>query len=349
MPVRVYHPKLDGLRALAILAVIFEHFVKNESIGGLGTSLFFCLSGYLITDIILGYRERMSVKQAALQFYWHRFIRLAPPFYLALTCCLLLGIGGTGRTLLADAFYLANFNVFANGSFNESSHFWTLSVEEQFYLIWFPIAIAAPFSRIPAIIFALIASSILFQIYTKFNHIPMSGVLPISSADVLCSGALLAYVFRAGGRYIEVMTDVLRPLFIFPAAALVVLDHLHLLAWLGAAKIVIMPVLVSLCMTALVRYSLSNAECRSLNWLSTPILRHIGKISYGLYVYHYFVPQIVDKFIPDIHDLILNRYYVGIILIISVLMAELSWIIVEKPMLKLKKIRFGQSVVLQPS
>lgn len=69
MPARIYHPKLDGLRALAILAVKFEHFVKNKTIGGFGTNLLFCLSGYLITDIILCYRERLSVRQAALEFY----------------------------------------------------------------------------------------------------------------------------------------------------------------------------------------------------------------------------------------------------------------------------------------
>lgn len=157
---------------------------------------------------------------------------------------------------MANALYLADFNVFFSGSFNESSHFWTLSVEEQFYLIWFPIAIIAPLSLIKIVLFATIVFSFLFQIYAKIRHVPMSMVLPITSADVPCSGALLAIALRFGGRSVGWMAIILSPKLIVPTAALVVADYLNLIAWMGVARIVVMPVLVTLCLTDLVRYSL---------------------------------------------------------------------------------------------
>jgi peptidoglycan/LPS O-acetylase OafA/YrhL len=348
MSARLYHPKFDGLRALAILAVIFEHFVKNDSIGGLGTSLFFCLSGYLITDIILKYRETLSLKGAAIRFYWHRFLRLAPPFYLSIAACFALGIGGTHTTLLADLLYVANFHVFATGSFNESSHFWTLSVEEQFYLVWFSVVFLIPIQRVASITIAAIIGGLIFVGYASLYRIPMAGVLPISSAGLLCSGALLAVALRGNRKILLWLDNMLAFRIVVPAAALIAFDQFNLISWSGPGRAIIMQVAVILCASSLVRHSLCFVECRWLDWLALPSLRHIGKISYGLYIYHFFIPQIFDKFFPQIHSNMANRYYILILIAVSFAVAEVSWRLLERPVLKLKDVRLSRSTLLQP-
>src|SRR4051812_24864063 len=83
-----YMPRLDGLRAIAVVGVLFEHWIPVDKIrwlspGGAGVTLFFVLSGYLITRILMDYRAE-PVAAAAGQFYWRRFLRLSPPFYAAI-------------------------------------------------------------------------------------------------------------------------------------------------------------------------------------------------------------------------------------------------------------------------
>ncbi|MGU3467274.1 acyltransferase family protein [Methylobacterium sp. C33D] len=347
MAARVYHPKFDGLRALAIIAVMYEHLVKTDTVGGLGTGLFFCLSGFLITDIILDSRERMTLKPAAVQFYWHRFLRLAPPFYLAIAVCLALGVGGSHRTLLANAFYVANINMFATSDFNESGHFWTLSVEEQFYLLWFPVAMLAPVRRIPAILIALIIASLLSRLHFCLYRVPNEWMLPINSADLLCSGALLATALRSGGPLQRRLAAALDFRFALPASLVVAAHYAHLMDWAGISGKMVAFSATCLCMASLIRHSLSGVACRPLDWLAMPSLRHAGKISYGLYVYHYFVPQICEKFIPEVHTYLSRGFYLIWITALSFIAAELSWRFLEQPVLRLKRIQLSRATSLQ--
>jgi peptidoglycan/LPS O-acetylase OafA/YrhL len=109
---RSYYPKLDGLRGVAIALVLYEHLWDSTyGVGGIGVSIFFVLSGFLITRILLDYRHTLTFSDAAKKSYWRRFLRLSPPFYAAIALALVLGVGGSKFTLLMDATYLANFHV----------------------------------------------------------------------------------------------------------------------------------------------------------------------------------------------------------------------------------------------
>lgn len=136
-------PSLDGLRALSIILVLFGHldgtlgFGKHEEVVGdvanFGVRVFFVISGFLITSLLLKEREVQLG-----QFYWRRFYRIFPPFYVYLLAVLVLGgVGVLSAAPVEDVAYAA---VYATNFRIERAwlvgHTWSLSVEEQFYLLW---------------------------------------------------------------------------------------------------------------------------------------------------------------------------------------------------------------------
>jgi peptidoglycan/LPS O-acetylase OafA/YrhL len=158
-----YFPKLDGLRAIAVGLVLVEHyapgnFVNRFSPGGFGVKLFFTLSGFLITRILIEYRTSETPTRAAQQFYWHRFLRLAPALYAAILGAALLGIANMRQDWWIHGLYLTNFKVFIDGHWGPATHFWSLAVEEQFYIIWFFVVVLLP-RRIllPSIVIGLVS------------------------------------------------------------------------------------------------------------------------------------------------------------------------------------------------
>jgi len=145
-------PALDGLRGLAILGVFANHFGTfpgSQACGWLGICLFFVLSGFLITGILLGQREAIALSgstlwQSLAKFWVRRALRIFPLYYLALALILYFDV----PTARDDAWWLVtythNFQVSLEGWTGIYGHFWTLCVEEQFYLIWPIAALAMP-------------------------------------------------------------------------------------------------------------------------------------------------------------------------------------------------------------
>ncbi|HTL08949.1 MAG TPA: acyltransferase, partial [Chitinophagaceae bacterium] len=144
-------PSIDGLRAIAILWVIgghIKHSLNNSSatfnaldivfgVGQLGVKFFFVISGFLITTLLIKEKLRTSTIDLK-KFYIRRFLRIFPVYYLYLAVILVLnfscGMGISGTTFILAVLYLTNFNM---SSYNWSlMHSWSLSVEEQYYLLW---------------------------------------------------------------------------------------------------------------------------------------------------------------------------------------------------------------------
>jgi peptidoglycan/LPS O-acetylase OafA/YrhL len=132
---------LDELRGLAVLLVLWDHLTGGQHIGGeagaVGVTIFFTLSGFLITRLLIEERSRTS-RIAIRSFYQRRARRLLPALGLALPLCLVAtAVEGVpwGLPLLSSTLYLANFAQLTvdMGSFG---HLWSLAVEEHFYLLW---------------------------------------------------------------------------------------------------------------------------------------------------------------------------------------------------------------------
>lgn len=138
-----YLPELDGLRGIAIITVIISHAVLNTSlakylIGDIGVEIFFVLSGFLITTLLL--KERLKEGRVSFKnFYIRRALRILPVAYLFLILLVflnyLLKLNISSGSFFASAFYVKNLH-FNFTSDWYSAHFWTLSVEEQFYIIF---------------------------------------------------------------------------------------------------------------------------------------------------------------------------------------------------------------------
>ncbi len=192
-----YRPELDGLRAIAILFVLFDHFEIGRLDGGFaGVDIFFVLSGFLITAQCAQFGAELRWPQIR-DFYVRRFWRIAPAYYAVILLTIVIGaqvmladdMRGAGRSALASALFAANvyFNqnmgyFAASAIYSPLLHLWSLGVEAQFYLVW-PLALWLALRRptraqlliVAAIGVASFAASTLLSIHdvkTAFFSLP---------------------------------------------------------------------------------------------------------------------------------------------------------------------------------
>src|SRR5438874_1438183 len=137
-------PQLDGLRAFAVFGVLIQHFLSFEMPGFLGVRLFFVLSGFLITGLLLDSRNLVesglsTYGEQLKRFYARRMLRLYPPLLVFIAVCLVLDLGRMRSDWPWHATYLSNvYLIFIRPRQNlfPVHILWTLSIEEQFYLAW---------------------------------------------------------------------------------------------------------------------------------------------------------------------------------------------------------------------
>lgn len=263
-----YKPQLDSLRAIAVFGVLLSHFwLRHIELGHLGVRLFFVLSGFLIT------RQLLS-KPPLTVFFSRRAARLLPAFYLALMLAWFLDIYGFRATWPWHVGQVTNVYVALQKSWGPVwpvGHFWTLNVEAQFYLLWPLVLLAIPKRRHLVLVAAMIAVGPLFRafILASGRH-ELYFVLPPAQFDALGAGALLAMApqapfFRYG-------------IFGLPFAIGGVLFYfLDGTAWMSE--------LFEL-LTLLLLVHLVKAAYEGRLWLPDQIFPDIGRISYGIYLYH---------------------------------------------------------------
>ena len=333
-----YMPRLDGLRGIAIIGVLLEHFCPNGKIravspGGAGVTLFFVLSGYLITRILLQYRLRkIRPGTAAIQFYARRLLRLSPPYYVAIAVALVFGLQGIRAKWWVPALYLTNFHIALRGGWTGTAdHFWSLAVEEQFYLLWFVVVVVLPARYfIPAVVTSMLAT-LGFRLGTyAFSLTPLMTVLLVGQMAVLASGALVAWAEIHEHALLQ-RIFLSRSLLIFSALVFAGVS-VSLPYRLLFPRVVLYPFAGLACFACLVRQSACSSRQPWLEWLSWKPLRHIGKISYGIFVYHMFIPRSAVAFVVGESPWAVF----GGLVIASIVVAQISWVVMEQPVLKLK-------------
>src|SRR5690606_717700 len=152
-PMIKYRPEIDGLRAISVLAVMLFHAAIPGFTGGfVGVDMFFVISGYLITSILI--QELQAGTFSIASFYERRMRRIMPALFVVLLACLVAGwfimspyaYGQLGRDLMAVPGFVSNIlfwrttNYFTQGQENPLLHTWSLGIEEQFY-IFLPLAL----------------------------------------------------------------------------------------------------------------------------------------------------------------------------------------------------------------
>ena len=325
-------PELDGLRAIAILAVLVGHFplatamAPLASYGDTGVVLFFCLSGFLITRILIELKEREIGSGSKLAiFVTRRALRIFPIYYMTLAVCLVVGYGPVIDNWHRLITYTANYVPFLGwppARLGQAAHLWSLSVEEQFYLLWPLVVLFFPLIWLRPLVLAIVvaaASAKLYFAVSGFNYGLVFRAV-FSSMDSLGIGALLALSPRL--RFPNATLPLVTALFVVMTAWRIWagIDPWYLGSeWFG----VIYFFVIIACSAAL----LDRATWQE-RWLLSPILgnavmRYIGRISYGLYVYHFFMPLLVP-----------NRP--SIVWVATFAVAIASWHLIEQPILKLR-------------
>lgn len=363
-------PGLDGLRALAFLAVLGRH-TDNFQFGWAGVQLFFVLSGFLITDILIRMKALFPRGDFFLKFYGRRFLRIFPLYYFYLS--LLVGfivilphlnfqplqneLGERFWEQLRYAIaYLYDF--YRAGATSNPSHFfyhlWSLSVEEHFYIFWPLLIFLIPNHQYRRLFLSIVVLGPLLRIGVKIfvlYHPTLFGdpalaiyVLPFSHVDAFALGAYISQ-FKIPHPRLQW------------AVLLIVIPVVGILSQtLATGKIALgafgydIPLYHSY--EEIWGYSLLNyffavtiyCVVRTglfLRVLENPILRYLGKISYGLYVYHTSILWFLSRLkLPFGHGSI-QMYFFALGCI--TLVATLSYYLIEKPIIKLKDKFFSTS------
>ncbi|MFM9027862.1 MAG: acyltransferase family protein, partial [Bacteroidota bacterium] len=203
--------QLDGLRCIAIVMVLVAHWaqwkIKTPFLATFpfshGVTLFFVLSGFLITRILLvgrvGY-ESVSIKAVGLfkSFYIRRFLRIFPLYYLLIIVLFIADYENARALFPWLVSYTTNIFQAVNKTYiGDFNHFWSLAAEEQFYLLWPLVMILAPKKKLMPFIITMIIASVLFRIgvfYTSANWMAIVYSTP-GCMHALGFGALAAYLF----------------------------------------------------------------------------------------------------------------------------------------------------------
>jgi peptidoglycan/LPS O-acetylase OafA/YrhL len=312
-------PELDGLRGVAILLVLTCHVVVYETgarmpgLGSAGVQVFFALSGFLITALLIEERSGGQVRLTA--FYERRARRLLPALALLLVVLVALrALMATNitPTIWPTVFYYANWSMVSGHDLGVLNPTWSLAVEEQFYLLW-PVLLllALRWRRGPVLLasIVIIGSGVLrFAIHDPIHvHAGLD-----TQVGPLVAGALLA-----------ILAERLPPL-VLPRWV-VAISVASLFAWAATPSDYIafrwVPTVVPLLTVAVIWAACS----RPGGFLAWPTLRYVGRRSYALYLWHtpmlWLVALAVGKGFPQ----------ASCAVVLSFAFAELSWRLVERP------------------
>jgi peptidoglycan/LPS O-acetylase OafA/YrhL len=328
--------QLDGLRAVAILSVFIQHSL-NPPLFWTGVDLFFVLSGFLITGILL--ERKAAGKPYFGHFYERRLRRIIPPYALVLAISsLLFGIAWT-RQWYWYAFFGNNI-VFAFGTVNDSLRpLWSIAVEEQFYLIWPTVVFFVSEKTLWKVAIAgIFLAPLLRGTATPFvTSQAIYGLTPFRM-DLLCSGAALAMLWRKDPGAMKALRGGAWLAASAAATALLGLAHQFPQFRRTGNSIVgntFLYSLVLIIVTSIVIIALANDPI--CNILRNPVLRYIGVISYSMYLIHYTVLVLVRQRFS-------NEYVVFIVgLGGTVLYATITWFGFEKRLLTHKRSAAGRS------
>jgi peptidoglycan/LPS O-acetylase OafA/YrhL len=361
-------PGLDGLRAIAFLLVFGLH-TDYLQIGWVGVQFFFVLSGFLITGILLDMKKSLPPKEYFSKFYGRRFLRIFPLYYFYL----LLMVGLTiwlisvayrpnYMKIFLDQVWYAVLYVydffFGTNAFRHSyflDHFWSLSVEEQFYIFWPLLILLVPEKSLKKLFLGFIVLGPVFRIAFYFIH--RSGAfrfladpvslavypLPFSHIDAFAFGAYISRysIPKAKGQFFLLLG--ILPLIGYASQYIAT-------GKIGAISAFGYPLLLPRAYQFIWAYSLLNyffaviiyavvkhgMFVRFLDW---KVMRYLGKISYGLYVYHYpviwFSARIRDVFVID--EPVAKLWTALIAILVTVGIASASYYLLEKPLLNLKE------------
>jgi len=340
-----YQPQLDGLRGIAILSVVLHHFeVRLPGLfdwGPIGVRIFFLLSGYLITQSL--WRLQADAARAGggywsglLGFHARRMARLIPVLYLMIAGACLMGLPEFRQAVGWHLTFLSNFYALKTGDWPAgASHLWSLSVQEQFYLLWPFLILVTPRKWLPAVLLVLVVGGFAFRatvigtgISDFYRWVMLPGVI-----DTFALGALIACVRKSE-----------RPLALTSgwAGAFVGLAALGCYVAARFVRFGPFPGAWAAVIETLENFFFAWMLLRTVaGWrgvvgavFENPGLIFLGRISYGLYIFHVLVNIALTPWLErhglGVHDNLAIR--TAVLFALSVGVASLSYFFLELPL-----------------
>lgn len=377
----LYFKQLDGLRCIAVLSVLICHWITIRAVeviplGSMGVNLFFVLSGFLITRILLLNKDKNELSKtphfkSIKQFYIRRSLRIFPIYFLTIFILFILNFEPARNIMGWLLTYTLNIKFSLAGVWESNElgyfvHLWSLCVEEQFYIIFPFIIFFIPKQKIKTTIYLLIAIGVLSRFLLWQFGGPKNSIYALSfcCTDAFGIGSLLAY-------YLLYEIDVLRKilsknyLFVFSIVVFIIciVYSRNFIPKYGECRTVLERFLFCVCCFWIVGKAAINSY---YGWfqkiLENKKAIYLGKISYGIYIYHHFVEPLFMKFLEKIyHSATLKPYFdkvfynthlnpvrglienagsillVIILFSITLLIASLSWKYIEKPINTIKE------------
>jgi peptidoglycan/LPS O-acetylase OafA/YrhL len=366
-----YFPNLNGLRCIAALLVIINHLEQAKEAygipniyhypiiqhtGRLGVGLFFVLSGFLITYLLLEERGRFGNIDAK-KFYLRRVFRIWPIYFLIVGLSLfvfphwdILYFPGanavlnhhTAERLALLALVLPNYAFVLYELPYWCAQTWSIGVEEQFYYLW-PWLIKYPKRK-----FAIFITFVVVTFLALFGGIYLTDASDEKQKAMLLTfigqfriqtmvlGGLCAYmVYKEKYNILHVLYRKDLQYAVYGALLFMFVSGVHFTGFIEIYGIFF-------------AYLILNASCNphSIVNFENPIMSYLGKISYGIYIYHVFVIVIVSnvlvRLVPDTSSLTFNFLYYTISFALSVGVATISFNYFEKPILAFKDRKFGR-------
>ncbi|WP_125954991.1 acyltransferase [Novosphingobium sp. MD-1] len=331
-----YRPQLDGLRAFAVSGVLYAHFVNSySSLGHCGVQLFFVISGFLITGMLLDGRgdgaggHRLPLRN----FYARRSLRLWPIYYLVTILAIVADLDDVRASAPWHLLFATNLYFWSHQTWEPwvLDHYWSLGIEEQFYIVWPFLIYMAPRRALSWIIpliavLSWLALMIARQITWLGDNDLLGMLLPFSLVS-LSVGGLLALWDRQPGRALAWLPVA------GPVAALV---WLAIYLWEGGNTG------TALLFEAITWMALVHGAARGFSGAGRTVfewspLRYIGRISYGIYLYHNFVLYALGS--GRLFGLHMQQGLPALLLgtAITIAVAALSWHLIELPINRLKR------------
>lgn len=337
-----YRQDIDGLRSLAVGSVLLYHFQVPFITGGfIGVDIFFVISGFLISSIILDNLE--AGQFSVIDFYERRARRILPALAAMLVVTLIVGalllfpqdFEVLTKSAISSLLFFANFFFWGHsGYFNTDAelqpllHTWSLSVEEQFY-IFFPVLLLVGFKFLKTgvvviLFYVMFVSSFVLSVYMSV-HTPTAGFyFPVGRAWELMLGAIVA-----------------RPKLFFPRLQTPSSLAAEMFSYLGLG-LILLPIFIlnkdsifpgvnalwPVLGTILLIWAGANYKTQVSRALSLKPFVFLGLISYSLYLWHWPIWVFADLLAPGIRALFWVK---GVLVVLSVLLAWLSWRFVEAP------------------
>ena len=345
----VHLPGFNGIRAIAAMPVVVTHLIQDFGyfgltrrpgleMAGFGVTIFFTLSGFLITYLLLQEKEEfgnINIKQ----FYLRRILRIWPLyfFYLSISVVTLLVYGKEylNSNIVYYVIMLENIPLILGTQLPVLHHFWSLAVEEQFYLFWPWIIKRVTRLKfwITGLIFFLFIAKIIFWVYYRKsgNGLPLSAI-HITRFHCMALGALAAILCKENNKlFMRVSFHISIQLLVWATLFILAFNKFYIADLINDEVISLISVFL------IVNVSMNPGSLIKLN---NRYLSYIGKISFGIYVYHPLVIYLTALSTRSILGyLSLEIQYITVFALVifgTIIIAHLSYKYFESPFLRLK-------------